>query len=69
MIRQSTFRVYGVAVALMFELMSCFSSLPDHAPLSWYRNVKSVRVVRYGFILRAITELLTNSDRNLDEFA
>ena len=31
---KSSFRVDGGAVALMLELMSCFSSLPDHAPLS-----------------------------------
>ena len=53
----------------MLELMSCFSSLPDHAPLSSYRSDKSVRVVRYGRILRAIKELMAKSGQNLDEFA
>ena len=44
---KSSFREDGGAVALMLELMSCFPSLPDHAPLSSYRCGKSVRVVRY----------------------
>ena len=39
---KSSFRVYGGAVALRLELMSCFSSFPDHAPLSSYRSGKSV---------------------------
>ena len=66
---ESSFRVYGGAVALMLELMSYFSSLPDHAHLSSYRSGKSVRVVRYGRTLRAIKELKAKSGRNLDEFA
>ena len=53
----------------MLELMSCFSSLTDHAPLSSYRSGKSVRVVRYGRALRAIKELMAKSGINLDEFA
>ena len=39
---KSSFRVHGGAVTLMLELMSCFISLPDHAPLSSYRSGKSV---------------------------
>ena len=38
----------GGAVALRLMLMSCFLSLPDHAPLASYRLGSSVRVVRYG---------------------
>ena len=51
---KSSFRVYGNAVALVLELMSSFSSLPDHATLSSYSSGKSVRVVRYGRTLGAI---------------
>ena len=50
---KSSFRVCGGAVALMLELISCFSSLSGHAPLSSYRSGKSVRVVREGRALRA----------------
>ena len=32
----------------MLVLMSCFLSLPDHAPLAPYRLGSSVIVVRYG---------------------
>ena len=39
---KSSFRVYGGAVALRLELMSCFSSFPDHAPLSTYWSGKSI---------------------------
>ena len=39
---KSSFRVYGGAVSLGLELMSCFSHLPDHAPLSKDRSGKSV---------------------------
>ena len=53
----------------MLELMSCFSSLPHHAPLSSYRSAKSVSVGRYGRALRAITELMARSGLKLDEFA
>ena len=49
-----SYRVYGGAVAPMMELMSYFSSLADHAPLSAYRSGKSVRVARYSRALRAI---------------
>ena len=66
---KSPFRVDVGAVALMLELMSCVSSLPDHAPLSSYRCGKSLRVVRYGRTLRAIKELVAKSGRNADEFA
>ena len=66
---KSSFRVYGGAVALMLELMSYFSSLPDHAPFSSYRSGKFVRVVRYGRALRAMKELIATSDRNVDVFA
>ena len=59
----------GGAVALMLELMSCFPSLPGHAPLSSYRCDKSVRVVRYSPALRAIKQLVAKSGRNPDEFA
>ena len=48
--------------------MSCFSSLPDHAPFS-YRSGKSARAVKYGRTLRAIKELTAKSGLNLDEFA
>ena len=51
---KSSFMVYGGVVALMLGLMSCFFSLPDHAPHSSYRGVKSLRVVRYGRTLRAV---------------
>ena len=65
-----TYRVgqKGQAVALMLELMSCFSSLPYHGPLS-YRNVKSIGVVRYCRTLRAIKELMAKSGLDLDELA
>ena len=53
----------------MLELMSCFPSLPGHAPLSSYRCDKSVRVVRYSPALRAIKQLVAKSGRNPDEFA
>lgn len=53
----------------MLELMSCFSSLSDHAPLSSYRSGKSVRVLRYGRALRAIKGLIAQSGCNPDEFA
>ena len=64
----SFFGVCADAVALIMDLMSCFSSLPENAPLSSNYTVKSVRMVRYGRTLRAIEELMTKSDRNLDEF-
>ena len=51
---KSSFMVYGGVVALMLGLMSCFFSLPDHAPHSSYRGVKSLRVVRYGRTFRAV---------------
>ena len=66
---KSSFRENGGAIALMLELLSCFPSLPDHAPLSLYRCGKSVRVVRYSRALRAIEELVAKSGRNPDEFA
>ena len=66
---KSSFRENGGAVALMLELMACFPSLPDHAPLSSYRSGKSVRVVRYGRALRTTKELVAKSGRNPDEFA
>ena len=62
-------QVYGGTVALLLESMSCFSSLPDHPPLSSYRSGKSVRVVTYGRTLRAIKESMTKSGRKLEEFA
>ena len=65
----SSFRVDGGAVALMLELMSCFSSLPDHASFSSYRYGKSVGVMRYGRALRAIKEVVAKSSHNADEFA
>ena len=37
-----------VVVALRLVLISCFLSLPEHAPLASYRLGSSVRVVRYG---------------------
>ena len=49
--------------------MSCFLSLPDHAPVPSYRCGKSVRVVRYARALRVIKELVAKSGRNPDEFA
>ena len=51
----SSFRKDGGAFALMLELMSCFPSLPDYAPLSSYRSVKSVRVVRYGGVHQGVS--------------
>ena len=66
---KSSFSVYGGAVALGLELISCFSGFTDHAPLSSYRGGKSVWVVRYGCALRAIEELLAKSGQNFDEFA
>ena len=71
----------GGAVALRFVLISCFLSLPDHAPLASYRLGSSVRVVRYGrlgshvkimrygWALRAVKEVVVKSRRNPDEFA
>ena len=52
----------------MLGWISCFPSLPDHAPLS-YCSGKSVCVVTYGRALRAIKELKAKSGLNLDEFA
>ena len=52
---KSSFREDDGAVALMLELMSCFPSLPDYAPLSSYRSVKSVRVVRYGGVHQGVS--------------
>ena len=61
--------------------MSCFLSLPDHAPLASYRLGSSVRVVRYGrlgspvkimrygWALRAVKEVVAKSRRNPDEVA
>ena len=46
---------------MILELTSCFSNLPDHAPVSSYRGGKSVRVVRYGRALRVIKELVAES--------
>ena len=66
---KSSFGVYGGAVALVLELMSCFSSLPDNAPLSSYRSGKSIRMVRHGHALRAIKEIVAKSGRSPDEFA
>ena len=60
---KSSFRENGGVVALALELMPCFPSLPDHAPLS------SVRVVRYSRALRVIMKLVAKSGRNPDEFA
>ena len=71
----------GGAVALRFVLISCFLSLPDHAPLASYRLGNSARVVRcgrwdssvrlviYGRALRAVKEVVVKSRRNPDEFA
>ena len=64
-----SFRAYGGAVALVLELMPCFSSLPDHASLSSYRSGKSVRVVRCDRALRAMTELMDKPCRNPDGYA
>ena len=55
-----SFRAYGGDVALVWKLMSCFSSLPDHAPLSSYRSGKSGRVVRCGSVFREIKEFVAN---------
>ena len=66
---KSSFREDDGTVALMLELMSCFPSLPDRAPLSSYRCGNSVSVVRYSRTLRAIKELVAKSGRTPDEFA
>ena len=66
---RSSFRADGGAVALMLELTSCFPGLPDHAPLSSYQCGKAVRAFRYGRALRAVKEVVAESDRNPDEFA
>ena len=66
---KSSFRVYGGALVLKLDSMSFVPSLPDYAPLSSYRSVKSVSVARYGRTLRAIKELMAKCDRNRDEFA
>ena len=62
-------------------LMSCFLSLPDHAPLASYRFGSCVRVVRhsrlgnplrvvrYGGALRAVKEGVAKLRRNPDEIA
>ena len=72
-------RADGGGVALRMVLMSCFLSLPDHAPLASYRLGSSVRVVRYrrlgspvsvvryGRALRAVKEVVAKSRRNPDE--
>ena len=74
-------RADGGGVALRMVLMSCFLSLPDHAPLASYRLGSSVRVVRYrrlgspvlvvryGRALRAVKEVVAKSCRNPDEIA
>ena len=74
-------RADGGAVALGLALISCFLSLPDHAPLASYRFGCSlrvvryvplgspVRVVRYGRALQAVKEVVTESRRNPDEIA
>ena len=59
----------GGAVALRLMLMSCFLSLPDHAPLASYRLGSSVGVVRYGRALRAVQEVVAKSRRNPDEIS
>ena len=64
---KSPFRVDGGAVAIMFGLMSCFSGLPDPAPLSSYCFGKSVRVVRYGRALREIEEVVAKFGRCVSE--
>ena len=70
-VSESSCRIDGGALARMLDLMSCFSSLLGHAILSSCRCGKSVRVVRYGRVLRAIEELVvkSKSGRNPDEFA
>ena len=65
----SFFGVCADAVALIMDLMSCFSSLPENAPLSSNYTVKSVRMVRYGRTLRAIEELVAKFGRHPDEFS
>ena len=69
------------AVVLRLELMSCFRSLPDHAPPASYRLGSSVRVVRsgrlgspvrvvrYGRAFRAVTEVVVESCRSPGEIA
>ena len=66
---KSSLRVYGGAVTRRLDLLSCFSSFPDHAPLSSYRSDKSIRVVTYGRALRAIKGLVAKSGRDADELA
>ena len=77
---KSPARADGGAVALRLVLMSCFFSLPDHALLASYWLCSSTRFVRYGRWgipvelegfgrgLRAVTEVVTKSRRNADEF-
>lgn len=45
---RSGYRTGGGAVALMVELMSCYPTLPDHAPLSSYREGGQVKVSDMG---------------------
>lgn len=67
---RSSFGVNGGAVALVLELMSCFSCVPEHAPLSAYRCGKAVRkAVRHGRAFRAIKQVVAKSGRNPEEVA
>lgn len=60
---RSSFIADGDAVARMMELISCFPTFHDHAPLSSYRCGKAVTVVRYCRALGAIKEVVATASR------
>ena len=66
---QSGYRADGGAVALMVELMSCYATLPDDAPLSSYRIGREVKVLKYGQALQAFREIVKKSGRDPKGFA
>ena len=58
----------GAAVALMVELMSFHSMLPEHAPLSSYRSKGKVVPWRYGQATQALKEIVKESGADPDQF-
>lgn len=66
---RSGYRTGGGAVALMVALMSRYPTLPDHAPLSSYRDGRQVKVFKYGEGSKSWREIVSKSGRDPRYFA
>ncbi len=53
----------------MVKLMSCYPTLPDHAPLSSYREGGQVNVLRYGKATQGLREIVKKSGRDPRHFS